>query len=150
MANSGWCRTRCIKSPLTFEHVDERAFPWHRSGLPIERALFPVIFAVGRHEPVRVADAAEVAGINPSTMSRHAGALERMGAIERRLDPQDGRGMLLALTPKGTEAVDRMYAELDALFAELLGDWKPGELETFADLLERFVTRIVETAEDRA
>jgi DNA-binding MarR family transcriptional regulator len=120
-----------------------------RSGLSIETALFPVIVTVGRNEPVRVAEAAEIAGINASTMSRHAAALERIGAIERRLDPTDGRGTLLALTPLGRDAFDRIFAELDVLFQELLAEWSAEELTVFSDQLERFVSRVVRTAAER-
>lgn len=118
------------------------------SSLPIEQALLPVLTSIGLLQPVRIADAAGLAGITPSTMSRHADALERLGAIERRLDPSDGRGTLLALTPAGAEAYERIHNTLREIFGELLDDWTAADVKAFADLLDRFVRRVTLTAEE--
>jgi DNA-binding MarR family transcriptional regulator len=62
--------------------------------------------------------------------------LERAGLIERVPDPADGRSMLVALTPRGTEVVDEIApAHLDNE-RRLLSALSPEEQAALADTLK--------------
>ena len=84
-------------------------------------------------------------GVDVSVASRQLAVLARLGYVERRPDPQDGRASLLRLTDAGTAAL----AATRALRAEwalgALADWDESEARVLSDLLDRLVTDL-ETA----
>ena len=57
--------------------------------------------------------------------------------VERRTDPHDGRGVLVVMTGRGTEAVDDAISELLAGEAELLEGLSKGDQERLAGLLRK-------------
>ncbi len=75
---------------------------------------------------------------DPSTISRQVAALVKDGLLERQADPEDGRASLLVLTGRAHDVL----AEHDEIrlryFDQMLADWTPAELRTFAGLLLRF------------
>ena len=66
---------------------------------------------VERSGPMRLGDLAAVEGIAPSTLTRLVTALEDSGYVRRGADPSDARASTLAITPMGSEALDRIRAE---------------------------------------
>ncbi len=112
------------------------------TGVQMDQALVPVLLALRTLGTTRVSDAAEAAGIVPSTMSRHTAQLEALGLLSRHADPDDGRGTLIALTDEGREATQRISAELRETFAEVLGEWSPQDVAAFAERFERFAAGI--------
>ena len=57
-------------------------------------------------------------------MSELVDDLQRLGIVERRPDPRDGRAKLICLTDAGWEAMGtarRSIAEIEAGYAELIG-----------------------------
>jgi DNA-binding MarR family transcriptional regulator len=57
--------------------------------------------------------------------------------VERRTDPNDGRGILVVMTPLGRERVDAAIAELITAEAELLDALSPIDQERLAVLLRK-------------
>jgi DNA-binding MarR family transcriptional regulator len=88
---------------------------------------------------------AQQLGVDVSVASRQLAVLQRLGYVERRPDPLDGRASLLRLTPAGSEAL----AATRALRAEwtlgALAGWDEAEASLLSDLLDRLVTDL-ETA----
>ena len=84
-------------------------------------------------------------GVDVSVASRQLAVLARLGYVERRPDPQDGRASLLRLTTAGVQAL----AATRTLRAEwalgALADWDEAEARVLSDLLDRLVTDL-ETA----
>jgi DNA-binding MarR family transcriptional regulator len=72
-----------------------------------------------------------------SRLSRHASRMEARGLIERRLDPDDGRGCLLVLTPHGfqvlTEAAPAHVASVRRHVIDRLTSRDLAALERIAD-----------------
>ncbi|MGN6608096.1 MAG: MarR family winged helix-turn-helix transcriptional regulator [Jatrophihabitans sp.] len=97
-----------------------------------------VLRALDREGPLRAGALAERMEADPSTISRQVAALVRDGLVERRADPDDGRASLLVLTPKATEVLVEHEELRKQHFGRLVADWSDEELQTFADLLERF------------
>jgi DNA-binding MarR family transcriptional regulator len=59
------------------------------------------------------------------------GQLERLGYLERRADPDDLRSKRIALTPRGTSAIDvirEAVGEVEAAWAQQLGQKRFAEL----------------------
>ncbi|WP_232792395.1 MarR family winged helix-turn-helix transcriptional regulator [Actinacidiphila yeochonensis] len=88
--------------------------------------------------PRRATDLAADTLLDLSTVSRQIRSLVERGLVERRPDPEDGRGSLLSPTVAGLAAVERYRAQRDQQLAEALARWPAGDRRDFARLLERF------------
>jgi DNA-binding MarR family transcriptional regulator len=82
-------------------------------------ALIEVV-AVG---PLRLRNLASRMDTTPATASRAIDVLEEFRLVERRVDPDDGRAIRIAATPKGRRWSERRRAELLDVLKSL-----PGEL----------------------
>lgn len=104
----------------------------------LDEATYPVISGLARVGPRSAAQLAASIGIDRSVVSRHASRLERAGLVERHPDPADQRATLLALTPRGRQAVQEMRQRLAAAFDDYFAAWPPGEARRFAASFRRF------------
>jgi DNA-binding MarR family transcriptional regulator len=96
-----------------------------------------VLRRLEKHGPATAADLARAEGIKPQSMSTALGLLEKMGLVERKAHPTDGRQINVKLTARGitlrrnikgaTHAwLSRAIAELDRQEQATL--FKAGEL----------------------
>lgn len=88
-------------------------------------------------EGVRAADLADALHVHKSTISRAVAALERMSLVRRSPDPDDGRAQVITADPAGRERLEAYRRQSHEWLAQLLSDWEPDELRTFAALLGR-------------
>ncbi|MCU1417752.1 MAG: MarR family transcriptional regulator [Schumannella sp.] len=75
--------------------------------------------------------------VSSGTMTNRIDRLVERRLVERRTDPHDGRGVLVVMTGRGTEAVDDAISELLAGEAELLEGLSKGDQERLAGLLRK-------------
>src|SRR5271166_535933 len=61
------------------------------AGIPLDRALFPLLVSVERFGPIGVVELADRIGRDYTTVSRQAAKLERLGLAERRGSAADRR-----------------------------------------------------------
>ena len=87
--------------------------------------------------PLRAADLAERACLDPSTISRHLGTLEGAGHIERTPDPDDGRATLLRVTPSGEKHLSEVRKERIAVLSDAVSGWSAKDLATLTRLSRR-------------
>lgn len=78
-------------------------------GLTQER--LSALATIDARGPISVTALAEHERVRPATMSRMVSALEADGHVKRLDDKTDGRGVLVAVTPRGR----RMYAKAQQL-----------------------------------
>ncbi|KOG91206.1 MarR family winged helix-turn-helix transcriptional regulator [Streptomyces varsoviensis] len=76
--------------------------------------------------------------LDKSTVSRQVSALERLGFVERRVDPDDHRVQVLHLTDEGAEMLANVTASRRVAFHERLADWDEADLDRFASYLLRY------------
>ena len=85
---------------------------------------------------------ARVAMISPSGLTNRLTRLEKMGHIDRQMDPTDRRSSLVRLTAKGAKtadvAIERLSAEMNAVFHGL----NKRDLEAFARVIEALLGRV--------
>ena len=85
----------------------------------------------------------------PSELARHTGLtsgattamldrLEKAGLIERRPNPDDRRGTLIAPTKSGGEKVASWFESARKAQDELISSYSESELEIISDVFERF------------
>jgi DNA-binding MarR family transcriptional regulator len=75
--------------------------------------------------------------LDKSTASRVVTTLERKGYVRRAAHPEDGRAIVLTVTPAGRRLCDRIRADLTAEAKHLLQDFEPGVREGAARLILR-------------
>ncbi len=95
--------------------------------------VFPVVTSstldyLARHDGVSAADVAQALEHPHQLITQRIAGLEKLHLVERHTDPDDGRRLLVRLTPKGrkqaelledyiaasTKAVDDLFAEIDS------------------------------------
>ena len=85
----------------------------------------------------------------PSELARHTGLtsgattamldrLEKAGLIERRPNPNDRRGTLIAPAKSSTEKIASWFESARKSQDELISNYSESELEIIADVFERF------------
>jgi DNA-binding MarR family transcriptional regulator len=96
-----------------------------------------VLSRLEKHGPATAADLARAEGVKPQSMGTALGLLEKMGLVERRAHPTDGRQLNIKLTARGItlrrNTKEATYAWLSRAIAELdrqeqLTLFKAGEL----------------------
>lgn len=125
--------------PRFAERVAEEA------GTHLDRSAY-VLLARLVEEHCRVGELAEHLCLDVSTVSRQVHTLEERGLVRREPHPTDRRGSVVVIAPQGQEVVERHRRARRKLFAELLSDMPPTELEVVTSVLNRLAARIEELA----
>ncbi|MEY2524086.1 MAG: hypothetical protein QOJ66_2651 [Ilumatobacteraceae bacterium] len=128
---------RYLSSPRTWRQIAAA------TAVPLDRARYLVLRAVAESEPVRTTTLAEQIGVDPSTMSRHVGVLERGGFVERVADPDDGRATSLSLTAAGRDVMERVRDARHDLITGALVNWDDDDRTQLATLLGRLADDFV-------
>lgn len=75
--------------------------------------------------------------VSSGTMTNRIDGMARRGLVERRTDPNDGRGVLVSMTAEGRDRVDAAISHLVDAEAELLAGLSKADQERLAALLRR-------------
>lgn len=95
-----------------------------------------VLWLAGRMEPHRLAD---VAGMSRAAVSNLVRPLCDQGMLVREPHPEDGRAVLLSLTPLGREVTNTAYLAQNAREAEWVSALTPAERAMLVELLSKLV-----------
>lgn len=104
----------------------------------MDRAAYLLLNRLDREGPMGVKALAEGMGIDSSTVTRQVAPLVESGLVKRTSHPEDGRAVVLALSPRGQSRLAEVRASRRALMAEITDDWTPIERADFTTLLGRF------------
>ncbi|WP_415948003.1 MarR family winged helix-turn-helix transcriptional regulator [Streptomyces sp. KLOTTS4A1] len=104
----------------------------------MDRAAYLLLNRLDNEGPMGVKALAAAMGIDSSTVTRQVAPLVESGMVKRTSHPDDGRAVVLALSPRGLSRLDEVRASRRALMAQLTEDWAPKEREDFCELLTRF------------
>ncbi|MET0132412.1 MAG: MarR family transcriptional regulator [Kibdelosporangium sp.] len=85
----------------------------------------------------RVSELAEQRFVDTSVVSRQAAQLEKLGLIERRRAPEDGRVALLSVTPEGERVLQQWRARQVEMMAKALHDWDTEAVSAATAMLDR-------------
>ncbi|WP_163996681.1 MarR family winged helix-turn-helix transcriptional regulator [Pyxidicoccus caerfyrddinensis] len=107
------------------------------------------VLGVVDHEPAPVANVARVMGLARQSVQQTADALERDGFIEYRENPHHRRAKLIALTPRGREALRKVEARQATWANQLAAGMDAKALRSAAEGLRQVRQRLEEdTASD--
>ena len=109
--------------------------PAHRA---LDRAAYVILRQLEKDGPLNVSVLAAALNLDGSTVTRQVTALQKDDLIERRPDPRDGRGTVIAATPLGLKQVDTVRQARKALYGSVLKDYSGEERRELAAVLERF------------
>lgn len=91
----------------------------HDSNEPMTATQRLALIEVVSAGPLRLRQLARLMNTTPATATRAVDALEEWGYVARRPSPIDGRGVLVASTPRGKRWSERRRALLLARIAQL-------------------------------
>ncbi len=90
-------------------------------------------------KPYAMGELSMVLGLAKSSLSGLVDRTERNGLVRREPDPRDTRGVLVALTPRGSELAEKFYDETCRRIDLLPGGLGAEERSVLAGLLGRVV-----------
>jgi DNA-binding MarR family transcriptional regulator len=104
----------------------------------MDRAAYLLLNRLDREGPMGVKALAASMRIDSSTVTRQVAPLVDTGLVKRTSHPEDGRAVVLQLSPRGAARLQEVRSSRRQLMAELTHDWAAEERETFCALLTRF------------
>lgn len=104
----------------------------------MDRAAYLLLNRLDKEGPMGVKALAASMGIDSSTVTRQVAPLVDTGLVKRTSHPEDGRAVVLQLSPRGLSRLEEVRSSRRQLMAELTEDWTPEEREAFCTLLTRF------------
>jgi DNA-binding MarR family transcriptional regulator len=104
----------------------------------MDRAAYLLLNRLDREGPVGVKALALAMGIDSSTVTRQVAPLVDGALVDRVPNPNDGRAVLLELSPLGRERLEEVRVSRRALMHELLSSWPQEDREQFCSLLTRY------------
>jgi DNA-binding MarR family transcriptional regulator len=105
----------------------------------LDRASIPLLGVLEEQGEVRPSDLAAALELDPSTVSRQLGQLERLGLVQRSADQADGRATLIGLTPAGRGNLATVRQARAALLEDVLAQWNEADREQLQALLDRLL-----------
>lgn len=94
---------------------------------------------IGSFGPLSVNELAEQSNLNKSQASRGAQALVDQGYVDKVDHPDDGRGVLLELTPAGRRLFARCMAVVEQRNEEIFGCLSRKEQEALSEMFDRLI-----------
>lgn len=108
------------------------------AGIPLDRALFPLLVGVGKFGPIGVVELADRVGRDYTTVSRQIARLEELELVQRKEHPTDRRSRRVTIAPKGkamTALIDKARTRMGrAIFKT----WNTRDIDELVRLMRRF------------
>jgi DNA-binding MarR family transcriptional regulator len=104
----------------------------------MDRAAYLLLNRLDNEGPMGVKALAEGMGIDSSTVTRQVAPLVDSGLVKRTSHPEDGRAVVLALSPRGRGRLDEVRTSRQQLMSVVTEGWTETEREIFCELLGRF------------
>jgi DNA-binding MarR family transcriptional regulator len=114
----------------------QTAYPEH-TGLSMSDGR--CLTTIGTFEPLSVKALAEKANLNKGQASRAAQALVSQGLVRKEDRPDDGRGVLLSLTPAGRRLFKRTMQLIAQRNEDIFGCLSAKEQVTLSGLFDRLI-----------
>lgn len=108
------------------------------AGVSLDRALFPLLARLGASPGMSVAQLADAAGRDASTISRQVAKLEELGLVKRVEGGEDLRVRAVAVTQAGGRVMDAITRARRKGLKTLTSHWPKEEQEIFPLLLRKF------------
>ena len=114
------------------------------AGIPLDRALFPLLVGVERFGPIGVVELADNIGRDYTTVSRQIAKLESLGLVERRAGAADRRVREAVISPRGKAMTDLVDAARDRIGRAIFQTWDAREIDELVRLMRKFADAVKE------
>lgn len=114
----------------------QAAYP-ERTGLTMSDGR--CLTTIGTFEPLSVKELAEKANLNKGQASRAAQALVDQGLVHKDDHPDDGRGVVLTLTPAGRQVFQRAMDMVTQRNEDIFGCLTAKEQATLSTMFDRLI-----------
>jgi MarR family transcriptional regulator, organic hydroperoxide resistance regulator len=99
-----------------------------------------VLWVVWIWQEIETRHVAAEAGISKGTLTGVASTLEKLGLVTRRVHPDDGRRVLLSLTPAGLNLMAELFPQFNKHEALVVESLSSDEIQVLATALRKIVT----------
>lgn len=106
-------------------------------GTGLTLSQFAVLEALYHLGPMSLSDIAQKILTTGGNLTMVVGNLEKQGLAQRQKSPQDGRVLIVVLTPKGKALIRRIFPAHAAAIAEFMAALTPEQQEEFGKLCRR-------------
>ncbi|WP_455713563.1 MarR family winged helix-turn-helix transcriptional regulator [Streptomyces smyrnaeus] len=110
----------------------------------MDRAAYLLLNRLDQEGPMGVKALAAGMGIDSSTVTRQVAPLVESGLVKRTSHPEDGRAVVLQLSPRGEARLEEVRSSRRNLMQLITKDWSEEERGTFCKLLTRFNKAMLE------
>jgi len=114
------------------------------AGIPVDRALFPLLVSVERFGPIGVVELADRVGRDYTTVSRQVAKLESLGLVERQGNASDRRVREAIVSPKGKAMTERVDAARDRIGRAIFKAWDARDIDELARLMRKFADAMID------
>ena len=111
-------------------------------GPPLTATQRLALFELVDQGPLRLNDLAARMGTSAPTASRAVDALDELGLVDRKPDPDDRRALQLDLTPEGRRSVEERKARVLEAVRPAVAELPAAEREQLATLLARLADEL--------
>lgn len=114
------------------------------AGIPLDRALFPLLVGIERFGPIGVVEMADRVGRDYTTVSRQVAKLENLGLAARQGNATDRRVREAVITAKGKAMTDLVDAARDRIGRAIFASWDTQEIDELVRLMRKFADAVKE------
>jgi DNA-binding MarR family transcriptional regulator len=109
------------------------------AGVVISQPGFSLLRRLQEEGDLSIGELARLTQMDPAAAGRQIRLLEEEGLVMRTKDSDDGRVIVVRVTPKGAEVRKRLGSVGERHMADVLAGWSPADCQQLAILLPRFV-----------
>jgi DNA-binding MarR family transcriptional regulator len=112
------------------------------AGIPLDRALFPLLVGIERFGPIGVVELADRVGRDYTTVSRQVAKLESLALVKRQGSTADRRVREAVIAPEGKAMTNRVDAARDRIGRAIFATWAAHDVEELVRLMRKFADAV--------
>jgi DNA-binding MarR family transcriptional regulator len=109
----------------------------HRTTSGVSHAQYGLLFSLREHEQLSLGELAYAASLSPAAATEMLDSLLAAGLVRRQRSERDRRVVLISLTNRGHQLVEKRRAEYEPRWRAALEEFSEEELLTAATVLDR-------------
>ncbi|MGH9016864.1 MAG: MarR family winged helix-turn-helix transcriptional regulator [Acidimicrobiales bacterium] len=109
------------------------------AGVAISQPGFQLLRRIHEEDGLHIGALARLTEMDPAATGRQITQLEADGLVTRQRHSDDGRAVVVKVTPAGAEVRRRLSLVAERHMADVLAGWTAADRRRFAALLPRFV-----------
>ena len=114
------------------------------AGIPLDRALFPLLVGIERFGPIGIVEMADRVGRDYTTVSRQVAKLESLGLVERKGSAADRRVREVIVSPKGKAMTDLVDSARERIGRAIFATWEAHDIDELVRLMRKFADALAD------